>query len=63
MYPTYPKKGTCQRIIGKWLKKGGMQIILATKICSGHQRHWITGLKWIERRKTLNLIKKICIGC
>ena len=42
-----------ERIIGKWLKKrrNRHQIILATKICSGHPKGiGSTGLKWIRKK-------------
>lgn len=65
MYPTYPKKethGNSERIIGKWLKKrrNRHQIILATKICSGHPKGiGSTGLKWIRKGgKNLKFDKK-----
>ncbi len=65
MYPTYPKKetqGDSERIIGNWInkKKNRNKIIIATKICSVHQKGiGATGLKWIRKGgKNLKFDKK-----
>ena len=55
MYPSYPKKetqGNSERILGNWIKKkkNRNEIIIASKISSGHPKGiGATGLKWIRK--------------
>ena len=65
MYPVYPKKetyGDTERIIGKWIKekKNRDQIIIASKIASGHPKGiGATELAWIRKGgRSLSFNKK-----